>query len=332
MVQSWGNPIRLGYVARPNIWLIFGMKFNSWLPAFFLMSLPLVPLLAQPVLPLYTGTIPNSIPSAAQEAATTEPGGNLHITNVVQPSLTVYVPPIGMANGTSVVVCPGGGYTFLSMTNEGTEIAKRLNGMGVTVFILKYRLPNDALQTDKSLAPLLDAQQALRLVREQAPKYNLNPERIGLMGFSAGGHLVATAGTRFAQPAGPKPGPVSVRPAFLVLLYPVISFADSLAHSGSRTNLLGNAPTPAQLVQFSADRQVTAQTPPTFLMHAQDDPVVKVQNSLAFYEACLHHHVPVELHLFARGGHGFGLHNATTTDDWSERLREWLAANGWLTR
>lgn len=295
------------------------------------MSLPLAPLLAQPVLPLYTGTIPNSLPSNVQEKTTAD-NGNVHISNVVQPSLTVYVPPAGTANGTSVVVCPGGGYSFLSMTNEGTEIAQRLNGMGVTVFILKYRLPNDATQPDKSIAPLLDAQQALRLVRAQAAKYSLNPERIGLMGFSAGGHLAATAGTQFARPVGPKPGPASVRPAFLVLIYPVISFSDSLAHGGSRTSLLGASPAPAQLVQYSADRQVTAQTPPTFLVHAQDDPVVKVQNSLAFYEACLHHHVPAEMHLFPKGGHGFGLHNATTPDDWSERLREWLAANGWLTR
>lgn len=308
------------------------MKLKSWLPALFLMSLPLAPLLAQPVLPLYTGTIPNSIPSSAQEKLTTENNGNVHVTGVVQPSLTVYVPAAGTANGTSIIVCPGGGYGFLSMTNEGTEIAQRFTGMGITVFILKYRLPNDALQPDKSIAPLLDAQQALRLVREVAPKYNLNPERIGLMGFSAGGHLAATAGTQFAHPVGPKPGPASVRPAFLMLIYPVISFSDSLAHGGSRTNLLGNSPPPAQLTQYSADRQVTAQTPPTFLVHAQDDNTVKVQNSLAFYAACVHHGVPAEMHLFAKGGHGFGLHNATTTDDWSERLREWLAANGWLTR
>lgn len=307
------------------------MNFKSWLPAFALMSLPLAPLLAQPVLPLYTGTIPNSIPTSTQEKSTTE-NGNVHITNVVQPSLTVYVPPIGTANGTSVIVCPGGGYAFLSMTNEGTEIAQRLTGLGITVFVLKYRLPNDALQPDKSIAPLLDAQQALRLVRQLAPKYSLNPERIGLMGFSAGGHLAATAGTQFAHPVGPNPGAESVRPAFLVLIYPVISFADSIAHSGSRVNLLGNNPPAAQLVQYSADRRVTAQTPPTFLVQAQDDQVVKVQNSLAFYAACLHHHVPAEMHLFAKGGHGFGLHNATTPDDWSERLREWLGANGWLAK
>ncbi len=308
------------------------MKLNSWLLALVLPSLPLAPVLAQPVLPLYTGTIPNSIPSATQESSTTEAGGNVHITNVVQPSLTVYVPPIGTANGTSIIVCPGGGYSFLSMTNEGTEVAKRLTGMGITVFILKYRLPNDALQPDKTITPLLDAQQALRLVREQAPKYKLNPERIGLMGFSAGGHLAATAGTQFARPVGPNPGPAPVRPAFLMLIYSVISFSDSLAHGSSRTNLLGNTPSAAQLVQYSADRQVTAQTPPTFLVQAEDDPVVKAKNSLAFYEACLHHGVPAEMHLFAKGGHGFGLHNATTTDDWSERLREWLAANGWLAR
>jgi len=204
--------------------------------------------------------------------------------------------------------------------------------MGVAAFVLKYRLPNDQTQPDKTIAPLLDAQQALRLVREQAAKYNLNPERIGLMGFSAGGHLAATAGTHFAQPAGANPGPTSVRPAFIMLIYPVISFSDSLAHKGSRSNLLGDAPTPDQVRLYSNELQVTAQTPPTFLVHAEDDTVVPVQNSLVFYQALHRHNVPAEMHLYPKGGHGFGMNNKTTKDQWVERLQNWLDANGWLTK
>jgi acetyl esterase/lipase len=267
-----------------------------------------------------------------QETSVTLANGGVRISNVVQPTLTVFVPAPGTANGTAVVICPGGGYARLSIDSEGYDVAKRLNEMGITAFVLKYRLPNDESQPDKTIAPLLDAQQALRLVRQQATKYKLNPERIGLMGFSAGGHLAATAGTQFAKPVGANPGPVSVRPAFLVLMYGVISFSDSLQHPGSRQNLLGKNPSAAQVRQYSNELQVTAQTPPTFLVHAQDDTTVPVQNSIVFYQACLRHNVPAEMHLYPKGGHGFGLNNKTTKDDWTERLKNWLDANGWLTQ
>ena len=287
---------------------------------------------AQQTCPLYSGTVPNSQPSRAEETSGTVANRGVRISNVVQPNLTAFLPPAGTANGTAVIICPGGGYAQLSIDSEGYEVARRLNEMGITAFVLKYRLPNDETQPDKATAPLQDAQQALRLVRQQAAKYNLNPERIGLMGFSAGGHLAATAGTRFARPVGASPGPESVRPAFLVLLYPVISFSDSLTHAGSRQNLLGDAPALEQVRQYSNERQVSTQTPPTFLVHAQDDKSVPVQNSLVFYQACLRHNVPVEMHLYPRGGHGFGLKNTTTKDNWTERLKNWLDANGWLAR
>lgn len=287
---------------------------------------------AQRRLPLYSGVIPNATPSAVQEITEKGPDGNERVRQVVQPELVVYRAPLDKANGTAVIICPGGGYESLSITKEGYQVAERLNEMGVTAFVLKYRLPNDASQPDKTQAPLLDAQQAVRLVREQAAKFNVQPNRIGLLGFSAGGHLAATTGTHFLDPLGPNPGNTSVRPDFLMLIYPVITLTDSLTHAGSRTRLLGPAPTPEQVRRYSAELQVSDRTPPTFLAHAQDDKSVPVQNSLLFYQACLHHRVPAEMHLYAKGGHGFGLRNPTTPDDWMERLRNWLDANGWLTR
>ena len=285
---------------------------------------------AQQTFPLYPGAVPNAKPSGLREITAKLPNGGTSIANVVQPTLTAFLPAPGVANGTAVIICPGGGYEILSITGEGSDVAKRLNELGITAFVLKYRLPNDQSQPDKSIAPLLDAQQALRMVRQLAPKYNLNPERIGLMGFSAGGHLAATAGTRFAQPVGDNPGPASVRPAFLVLLYPVISFTDSLMHKGSRDNLVGATASPAQVQLYSNELQVTAQTPPTFLVHAEDDTVVPVQNSLVFYQALRRHNVPAEMHLYPQGGHGFGMNNKTTKDQWIERLQNWLDANGLL--
>lgn len=308
------------------------LKFRIFLVPLLLPLLLTAPVVAQPTLPLYSGTVPDSQPSAVQETSVTESGNRVRISNVVQPTLTVFVPAAGTANGTAVIVCPGGGYSRLAIDSEGYDVAKRLNEFGVTAFVLKYRLPNDQSQPDKSIAPLLDAQQALRLVRQQAAKYHLNPERIGLMGFSAGGHLASWAGTSFARPVGDNPGPESVRPAFLVLVYPVISFSDTLQHAGSRDNLLGKSPSAEQIRQHSNELHVSAQTPPTFLVHAEDDKAVPVNNSILFYQACLRHGVPAELHLYPRGGHGFGLNNDTTPDHWTDRLRNWLDANGWLTK
>ncbi|WP_240635528.1 alpha/beta hydrolase [Hymenobacter rigui] len=285
----------------------------------------------QPILPLYDGPAPNSRPSKVREVVEKQPSGSIRVSNVTEPTFTVFRP--AQPNGTAIIICPGGGYARLAMDHEGYDVARRLNDWGITAFVLKYRLPNAESQLDKATAPLLDAQQALRLVRQRSREYGLNPARIGFMGFSAGGHLAATAGTAHrmvpGNPAGTFSAPSAV-PDFLVLLYPVISFSDSLAHLGSRTNLLGEHPTVAQIRLYSADEQVTTQTPPVFLVHAQDDEVVKVQNSLRFYEACLHHRVPAEMHLYPKGGHGFGMHNATTQDVWMDRLHNWLTAGGWL--
>lgn len=282
---------------------------------------------AQPVLPLYPGPIPDSQPSDVQEMQTQAADGSPRTANVITPTLTVFRPAKKLATGTAIVLCPGGGYTRLVMEREGREAALRLNELGLTVFLLKYRLPNDLTQPDKTIASLLDAQQAIRLVRERAAEFGVRPDHIGIMGFSAGGHLAATAATHFARPVGENPSATSVRPDFAVLVYPVISFADSLMHPGSRKTLLGPTPTPAQIQLYSNELQVSATTPPIFLVHAEDDKVVKVQNSVFFYLACVRHGVPAEMHLYPKGGHGFGINNKAVQDSWTEHLHKWLTTN-----
>jgi acetyl esterase/lipase len=286
---------------------------------------PLLWAQAPSVLPLYAGPIPDSQPSDVQEIQTQAADGSPRTANVVTPTLTVFRPSKKLATGTAIVLCPGGGYTRLVMEREGREAALRLNELGISVFLLKYRLPNDLTQPDKTIAPLLDAQQAIRLVRERATEFGVRPDHIGIMGFSAGGHLAATAATHFARPVGENPSATSVRPDFAVLVYPVVSFADSLMHPGSRKTLLGPTPTPAQVRLYSNELQVSAATPPVFLVHAEDDKVVKVQNSVFFYLACVRQGVPAEMHLYPKGGHGFGVNNKASQENWTDFLVKWLS-------
>jgi acetyl esterase/lipase len=278
------------------------------------------------VIPLYRDKIPNSKPSTLQEK--TETGdGIVRVSNVTIPTLTVY--RAAQANGTAVVICPGGGYGILAIDHEGYQVARRFNEMGVTAFVLKYRLPNDVSQQDKTIVPLQDAQQAFRLVRQRAKEFGVNPDRVGVMGFSAGGHLASTVGTHFEKPVGEGADGTNVRPDFQILIYPVISFTDSLTHGGSRTNLLGKNMTPEGKKRYSNEMQVTPRTPPAFLVHSGDDETVKVQNSVQFYLACLRNGVPAEMHLYPKGGHGYGMNNKTTPDAWMDRLQNWMQANGW---
>jgi acetyl esterase/lipase len=247
----------------------------------------------------------------------------LFTTETSIPTLTVYTPSI--PNGQAIIVCPGGGYWGTAGDHEGIQVAEALNQKGVSAFVLKYRLPDERTCIDPSLAPLQDAQQALRFVRKNAQKWHLDPQKIGILGFSAGGHLAATAATHFTFKADPLcTDTTSVRPDFVVLAYPVISFRDPLCHQGSREKLLGNHPTPSQIDFFSGEKRVTADTPPAFLVHAQDDGAVSVENSIEFYLSCTHNGVPAEMHLYPKGGHGFGLHNPTTDDLWLDRVFNWL--------
>lgn len=288
---------------------------------------------AQQELPLYGDQpIPNSKP--VPDRQTIDSSGTplrYSYSLVSRPTLTVYTPAAGAANGTAVIVCPGGGYVHLAMTHEGTDVCKWLNSLGITAFLLKYRLPSDETMIDKTIGPLQDAQRAIQLVRERANDWGVNAGAVGILGFSAGGHLASTAGTHFNHAEIDNVAGVSLRPDFMVLLYPVISLADSIGHRGSRDNLLGRHPSPDQIQLYSSELQVTDETPPTFLIHAEDDKTVMVVNSLYFYEALVRHHVPAEMHIYPKGGHGFGMHNATTGgDQWPDRLTEWMKVNGWV--
>lgn len=297
---------KMKYTIIITLFLAFGMSLS-----------------AQEEMPLYEGPVPNSrdIPDPEQMVDRGPDNRAFHATAV--PTLTVFRPT--EPNGQAIVLCPGGGYVKTAFDKEGVLVARELIKEGITVFVLKYRIPQDSVQVNPSLAPLQDAQQAIRHVRGHAGEYGLSPDRIGIMGFSAGGHLAASAATRFQRMADSHVrDTTSVRPDFVILMYPVISFADELTHRGSRTHLLGENPTAAEISLFSADRQVSAASPPAFLVHAADDETVPVGNSLAYYQACLDQGVPAEMHLYPAGGHGFGLYNATTNDIWMERLKHWL--------
>lgn len=276
---------------------------------------------------LYPKGVPNSKPAPAGYVEKNE---NNRVSMVTDPVLTPFFPEKGKANGTAIIICPGGGYSRLAMDHEGTAVAKKFNEIGVTAFVLTYRLPSDAIMVDKAIGPLQDAQRAVQLVRERAQEWGVNPARLGIIGFSAGGHLASTAITHFDKAVIENKQNISLRPDFGVLLYPVISFGD-IAHKGSKDNLIGKTATPEMVDLYSNEKQVTANTPPTFLVHAEDDKTVPVMNSIVFYEAMLKAGVKGELHLFQAGGHGFGLTNKTTKAEWFNNCKDWMDANGWLT-
>mgnify|MGYP001484006323 CR=1 FL=1 len=242
-----------------------------------------------------------------------------------QPSITIHLPPPGTANGTAVVVVPGGGYGHLAIDKEGHQVARWLNSLGVAAFVLKYRLGPKY----RHPAMLMDAQRAIRTVRARAAEWNVDPSRIGILGFSAGGHLASTAGTHFdpGKPDSSDPiETVSSRPDFMILIYPVITLRDEYTHQGSKRNLLGPEPDPRLVELLSNERQVTPETPPTFLVHTTDDRAVPVENSLLFYQALRSAGVPAEMHIYQSGPHGFGLApNDPVLSSWLERCEDWMA-------
>jgi len=279
---------------------------------------------AQIVIPLYAGEIPNSKPNTNQESSDYNPDGALIISKVSRPTLTVFLAPKEKATGAAVIICPGGGYTNLAIGYEGTEVAQRFNASGITAFVLKYRIPNDSTMVNKEIGPLQDAQEAILVLRSGAKEWGIDPDRIGIMGFSAGGHLASTAGTHFGKDYISNPGHISLRPDFMILIYPVISFQKPIAHAGSAQNLIGQNPSPEKITEYSNEMQVTDKTPPCFLVHAKDDDVVPYANSIQFSEALKKHHVPVEVYLYGKGGHGFGMTNHTSNARWMDFCIAWM--------
>jgi acetyl esterase/lipase len=281
---------------------------------------------AQTVITLYK-TIPNSInnSSVTEKNDTNVKRGK--VSNVITPTLTAYLPEKLKANGTAIIICPGGGYAYLVVNGEGKDVAIELAKKGIAAFVLKYRLPDDKLMPNREIGPLQDAQQAIKIVRDRSAEWNINPEKVGIMGFSAGGHLASTLSTHYSKSVIDNALNTSLRPSFSVLIYPVISFQDSILHKGSKKALIGQNAPPEKVREYSNELQVTANTPPTFIVHAADDKVVPVANSINYFIALHKYNVKVEMHIYQAGGHGFGLNNTTTTDYWLDRLFSWMAGN-----
>lgn len=284
-----------------------------------------------PAKPLYEGEIPGAIEAPDEENLRNASDPFPFIQETSRPTITAFKPAKQDPKHAAVVILPGGGYRGVSILKEGYNVARAFNDMGVTAFVVKYRTPNDRHMKDKKVGPLQDAQQAIAIVRRDAAKWNIDPARIGLIGFSAGGHLAASTGTMFKTPVVTSWKSSDVRPDFLMLIYPVITFTQPTVHAGSRQQLLGDSPSPEDMQRFSPELLITDETPPTFLIHAADDTTVPVANSILFFEALQARKIPAQLMIYPAGGHGFGLNNPTTGDRWIERCQQWLRAQGWIS-
>ncbi|MFI0431469.1 alpha/beta hydrolase-fold protein [Mariniflexile sp. HMF6888] len=282
------------------------------------------------IIEVWKGKVPGSIknPNYKQIVDSTY---YIKLRNISKPTIEVYHAPADNNSGTAVVVCPGGGYYGVSFISEGVEVAKWLNELGITAVVLHYRLPNDIIMKDKSIGPLQDGQEAIRIVRRNAKKWGIDPHKIGIMGFSAGGHLAATVSTHFNEKVYKPIDSTSARPDFSLLIYPVISMDSTITHVGSRENLLGKHPSQEMVKHFSNELQVTTQTPPTFMVHSMDDGIVPVENSIDYALALKKKNIPCELHIYEKGGHGYGLRYSKNTEStWTETCRKWLETNSFL--
>jgi acetyl esterase/lipase len=275
---------------------------------------------------IWDDKIPNSQETTEEELI--EVTNATRIFLVKQPTLEIFLPSNRNASGKAVIICPGGGYRALVYDWEGSDIAKWFNSKGITAFVLKSRLPLSKSIIVSNEAPLQDAQRAMRWVRHHAEKYNVNPNQIGIMGFSAGGHLASTLGTQYNTPNSFKETAIdiiSARPDFMILLYPVVTMKENYTHKGSQLNLLGKNPSEALINQYSNELHVTENTPPTFIVHSQDDKVVPMENSLNLYKAMNNKGVETEMHLYPYGGHGYSLAlGKGRLQTWTDRLYDWL--------
>lgn len=281
------------------------------------------------VIPLWN-KIPDEIKAPDYKEKEVITDGKVQSTSLVTiPTLTAFFPNVTKPNQTAVIILPGGGYQHLAIDKEGTKVAQWFNSLGIPAFVLKYRLPSDLIMKNKNVGPLQDAQEAIRYVRQNAAKWNIDPNKIGILGFSAGGHLAATLSTHYDDKVYESAFKVSARPDFSLLIYPVISMQNDITHKGSQINLLGNNPSQDLIDSFSNEKKVTTKTPPAFLIHATDDTVVLPENSIDYYLALKKNGVTAELHLYEKGGHGFGLGVNDTSKYWTRDCQEWLKVNGY---
>lgn len=274
----------------------------------------------QEIINLYPDKIPNSKASEIKEVYNSG-----MYRGVTIPTLEIYLPEKDKATGAAVVICPGGGYSVVVFDGEGKHSAKEFAKNGVAAFVLKYRLPDDSTMEDQTIGPLQDAQQAIKIVRENAAKWEIDSNKIGIMGFSAGGHLASTASTHFMKAYIENTNNTSLRPDFQILVYPVISMQDSLTHRDSRAQLLGKNQSQEIIDLFSNEMQVNENTPPAYITHAADDKLVDVDNSIQYFEQLRHHNVPVEMHIYPKGGHGF----IFGQKGWMEPLIQWMKTSNY---
>lgn len=278
----------------------------------------------------------NQIPGAIKnDAYKEEPrldaqGIRTGIRKVTEPTLMPFLVENNSGKNAAVIICPGGGYGVLSIDKEGITVAKWFNSIGISAFVLKYRLPSDDIMTDKTVGPLQDAQEAIRTLRRNAVKWNLDVAKIGIIGFSAGGHLASTASTHYLDKVYNSKEDISARPDFSMLIYPVISMENGITHNGSKESLLGKTASDDLIAKYSNEKEVNEKTPPTFLVHATDDHAVPVENSINYYLALKKNKVSAEMHLYQNGGHGFGLGTKGTNTDWPTACKKWLIANKFL--
>lgn len=276
---------------------------------------------------------PNGAPGAIENKAYIESyaydalGVIQGINKVSKPTLTLFLADPAKATGTAMVICPGGGYTHLAINKEGYKVAKWLNTLGISAFVLKYRMPTNQTMKNKSVGPLQDAQEALRIARRNAKKWHIDPDKIGILGFSAGGHLASTLSTHYSDTLYNTIDGISAKPDFSILVYPVISMEDGTTHQGSKISLLGEGPSQESIDTYSNAKQINAKTPPAFIVHATDDNAVPVANSIDYYMALKKNNVPAEMHLYENGGHGFGLGISGTNQYWPKDCENWLRAN-----
>ena len=298
------------------------MKTLKTIVAVLLLAFPVG---AQEIIHLYQGAIPNSKQSDVKEG---ERSGMF--SGVTNPTLEAFLPEKGRSIGAAVVICPGGGYAVVVYQGEGVRTAKEFAKNGIAAFVLKYRLPNDSTMIDKTIGPLQDAQQAMTIVRERATEWGIDEHKVGIMGFSAGGHLASTEATHYDHTVIENSNHSNLRPDFQILVYPVISMQDSLTHLGSRDNLLGKHPLKQEIDEYSNELRVTGQTPPAYIIQAGDDKVVDVDNSIAYYEQLRHHGVFVEMHLYPKGNHGFVFF--MPVDEWMTPIITWIDKEQWKAK